>query len=436
MSATTENRPGVSPVVPKVKALACPNCGAPVELRGFAHTLSVVCPSCHSILDASTPALTLLQQVQIRERIQPPLPLGSRGKFENTTYEVIGFQTRDLVNEEGYGWSEYVLFNPYKGFRYLSEYRGHWNYIRVQAAVPEVTKRSGKPAARMEDRTYRHFDHVVAATSYVLGEFPWRVRVGETATVDDYVAQPYMLSSETTEGETVWSRGEYYTSAQMWKIFGVPGAPPPVYGVFANQPSPYAGRIGSAWSLWLWLTVALAALAFTFSLLSSGKEVFRQTYAFAPGSSGEPSFVTDVFQLTGRPSNVQIKIDSNLDNNWAYFNFALINQDSGHGYDFGREVSYYHGRDSDGSWSEGSPHDSVKIAAVPAGNYYLRVEPEMDAKAVPMHYEILIRRDVLTWTWILIAAGLLLVPPIFMSIRSITFESARWRESDYPPSSS
>ncbi len=26
-----------------------------------------------------------------------------------------------------YSWHEYVLFNPYKGFRYLTEYDGHWN---------------------------------------------------------------------------------------------------------------------------------------------------------------------------------------------------------------------------------------------------------------------------------------------------------------------
>ena len=57
------------------------------------------------------------------------------------------------------------------------------------------------------------------------------------------------------------------------------------------------------------------------------------------------------FELTGRTSNVEISIRTDLNNNWAYFNFALINEGTGQDFDFGREVSYY--RDSDGS--EGKP---------------------------------------------------------------------------------
>ena len=49
-------------------------------------------------------------------------------------------------------------------------------------------------------------------------------------------------------------------------------------------------------------------------------------------------------------SNVEVSIRTDLNNNWAYFNFALINEDTGQDFDFGREVSYY--RDSDGSEGE------------------------------------------------------------------------------------
>lgn len=406
-------------------------------MRGFAHTLSVVCPSCHSILDASTPTLTLVQRVQEAQRIQPLIPLGSRGKLENTVYEVIGYQIRDIVGEPGEGWSEYLLFNPYKGFRYISEYRNHWNFIRVLSALPEEgAKAGGKLVIRMLGQKYTHFDHVDAVTSYVLGEFPWQVRVGENARVDDYIAPPYMLSSETTPGEVVWSRGEYYTCEQIWRAFQLPDRVPRNSGVFANQPSPYAGRTASAWRMWLWLMIALFSIALIVGFTSTNKEVFRHLYLFTPGAAGEPSFVTDPFDLQGRPDNIQLDINTNLDNNWAYFNFALINQDTGHGYDFGREVSYYTGTDSDGSWTEGKSRDSVILPNVPPGRYYLRVEPEMDAKATPMQYELVVRRGVPIWTWIWLTALLLLIPPIFIKLRSTAFESKRWRESDYPPSSS
>src|ERR1700712_4696736 len=92
--------PLVAPPVVKPKALYCPNCGGPVELRGFAHTLSVVCPQCLTVLDASSPQLKILQTFQGKQRIQPLVPLGTRGKFGDTQFEVIGFQVREVADEE------------------------------------------------------------------------------------------------------------------------------------------------------------------------------------------------------------------------------------------------------------------------------------------------------------------------------------------------
>ena len=52
----------------------------------------------------------------------------------------------------------------------------------------------------------------------------------------------------------------------------------------------------------------------------------------------------------------------------------------------------------------------------------------MDAKAAPVNYELVVRRGVLTWTWIWLAALLLTIPPIYITIRAISFESRRWRQ--------
>ena len=46
-------------------------------------------------------------------KIQPLIPLGSRGKIRGVVYEVIGFQRRTIqVEGISYSWHEYVLFNP------------------------------------------------------------------------------------------------------------------------------------------------------------------------------------------------------------------------------------------------------------------------------------------------------------------------------------
>ena len=43
------------------------------------------------------------------------------------------------------------------------------------------------------------------------------------------------------------------------------------------------------------------------------------------------------------PATWKSTINTNLINNWAYFNLTLINETTGDAFDFGREVSYYAG---------------------------------------------------------------------------------------------
>lgn len=422
----------VRPPVVKVQALICPNCGGTVELKGFAHTLTVVCAHCLSVLDASTPTLRLLQKIQEAQRRTPSIPLGTRGKFQETLLEFIGFQVRGFESDGTlYEWNEYVLFNPYKGFRYVTEYEGHWNFVTTVKALPVETSAGVKPAMRLQNRTYPHFQRCQAGTIFVMGEFPWRVKVGEVVEVNDFISPPYLLSGETTSDEIVWSRGEYMTGRQVWQCCQLKDSPPPARGIFENQPSPYQGRTSGLWQLSVLMLIALFVVASYFLAFSRNEVVFDQHYSFSSGAAGEPSFVTPVFDLQGHVSNVRLQIGTNLDNNWAYFNFALINEATGQGYDFGREVSYYYGTDSDGSWTEGSKDDSVAIPSVPPGRYYLRVEPEMDKSSRALYYELEVRRDTPSYSYYLLALLLLLIPPAVVAYRSFSFERTRWRESDY-----
>ena len=249
----------------------------------------------------------------------------------------------------------------------------------------------------------------------------------------DFVAPPRMLSSETTGSETTWSLGEYIDGRQVWQMFQLPGSPPRPVGVYENQPSPFGANLKEVWMVCLFFLAALLALLLFFNVFASKDRVFSGSYFFSPRAGQEASFVTDVFELKGRTSNVEFSTRPDLNNNWAYFNYALINTDTNQAFDFGREVSYYFGSDSDGSWTEGGQNDTAMVPSVPSGHYYLRVEPEMDANAAGVTYSISLRRDVPTWSYFLIAALLLLVPPIFLTFRSTGFEQARWRESDYPP---
>jgi hypothetical protein len=433
MSSSTPPLSG--PPMPQVTALNCPTCGAAITLRSFEHAITVVCASCHSILDAKDPHLRVLQQFQAIVGEDPPLiPLGTRGKVRGTEFEVIGFQRRNIKSEGiPYDWHEYLLFNPYKGFRYLTEFQGHWNDISICKDLPVVGQ--GFPAtANYLGEIYRHFQTADANTSYVIGEFPWQVRVGEHASVTDYVRPPRVLSAERTPGEVSWSIGEYMYGQDVWKAFHLPGNPPNAIGVYENQPSPMNADIRRAWTVFAVFAILLVGLMACFDMLARKEPILNRAYQLSPGEPrDEASFVTDVFDLNGRTSNLEVLTSSDVNNNWIYLNYALINEDTGKAWDFGREVSFYSGYDSDGSWSEGAKKDTVVIPSVPAGRYYLRIEPEADPRHPHIDYWVTVRRDVPVLEWYGLAFFALLLPPLAVTWRSMSFERSRWSESDHPP---
>lgn len=414
------------------RTLACPNCGGSVTVRAADRTVNVVCQHCRSVLDARTPALELLQSYESRLEHTPKIPLGTAGTLGGHEWEVIGFQVRSIRAEgRDYPWDEYLLFSPSRGFLYLTEYQGHWNRGETVRGVP-TAMRGTRPGATLDGRSFKHFQRAQAETTFVLGEFPWEVRGGDTVTVSDFVAPPYMLSSEETADETTWTLSEYVPGTEIWKAFGLEGAPPSPRGVYANQPRPAGTRVGSTWAAALVLIILLTVLAMA-RYTSGGRAVSgEQRFDYDPSLPEEQQAqVIGPLELGGRTSSVEVDVGASLENEWAYFDFSLADS-AGRATQFGKELSYYHGVENSERWSEGSRRGSVRIPSVPPGRYLLRVEPQGQQ---PYSYTVNVRRDV-PMGWMYIVAGLLLLlPPALASMRVGMFEAARWSESDYAPSS-
>lgn len=420
-----------------VRALQCPNCGGAVAIRGMAHTLTVVCERCASVLDATDPGLRVIQRFDERMKVRPRIPLGTRGTWRGAPHEVIGFQQRTIiVDGVRYSWYEYLLFNPYHGFRYLTEYHGHWNDVVPARALPNVDL-SARPVATLGGTAFRHFQHASAETTFALGEFPWQARVGDTADVDDFVAPPRILSREQTPGETTWSVGSYVSGKEVWRAFGLPGDPPTPGGVYANQPSPWAQRARGLFGVFHILFLILAVVFAVTMVAARREQVFTGDFSYVPWKRGaEGAFVTEPFELRGHTSNVEVTTETNLDDSWLYLSLALIGEGTGTAYEIGREVSYYSGIDGGERWSEGNRRDRALIPSVPSGRYYLRVEPDgpTDSREI-VGYRLTLRRDVPPVSYFLVTLLLLLVPPLWAFLRNASFEAERWRESDYAPSS-
>ena len=107
--------------VPKAAGLNCPSCGASIALQAQGWAVSVVCGACGAQLDATDENLRVLQYGE-RVTATPRIPLGTRGTWKGAPWDVIGFQVVTITVEgTDYSWTEYVCFNPYRGFLYLSD---------------------------------------------------------------------------------------------------------------------------------------------------------------------------------------------------------------------------------------------------------------------------------------------------------------------------
>jgi hypothetical protein len=415
------------PAPPRVATLACRGCGAPLEIRAPGRSLAVACGGCGAVLDAQDPDFRVIAKYEAQRTVVPKIPLGTRGRFKGQAWEVIGYLARRTsIEGETYTWFEHLLYNPTGGFRWLVEYNGHWTLTKTAAGVPVAG-----PDTFVEylGDSYHHFQTATAEVAHVVGEFPWRVRVGETTTVDDYVLPPAILSRERTGRETTWSVGEYVEPAAVWKAFGRPGAPPDRIGVGAAQPSPYRPHSRTMGLLLAGFVAAAVLIQLAFAMFAQRALVLDAIWEYHPRAAATASVQSEAFTLTGRPSNLVVEISSSLSQSWAYFRLTLVSEDTGTSRTFGRELAYYFGRDSDGSWSEGAPWDRVWLPAVPAGRYLLLVEPESPG---PVNYRVRLTRDVPRALWMWLAMGLLVVPPLAFWWRQWGFEYRRWEESDHP----
>lgn len=214
--------------------LNCPQCGGSLELHAPDAAQRIACPYCGALSDIDKGNLRYLSTLK-RSRIQPLIPMGTTGTFAGTSYTVIGFLVRS-VTEEGvvYRWQEYLLYNPTVGFRWLVHSDDHWNFV-TPVSPGEVDDR--QHFAVYHGKVFRLFQTGLATVRHVIGEFYWKVEVGEQVQTRDLIHPPEALSIETGGGEENDSLGIYVPPAEIEKAFGVHNLRRS-WSIGMNQPAP------------------------------------------------------------------------------------------------------------------------------------------------------------------------------------------------------
>ena len=438
--------------------LNCTQCGGPLELRAPDQSLRVTCPNCGALLDVSHGRLEFMQALQ-PPQTPPIIPIGSVGELEGVRQMVIGFMVRS-VEFEGvrYYWEEFLLYNPQIGFRWLVRSDDNWSY--VQSVAPgDVFHRTGRfggkgDTVQYQGERYKIYQDAIVQVEYVIGEFYWKVAVGEQARAVDYVHPPRMLSmeaslvqlgvEEVTEpttrkksrkvssaptGEINWSLGTYMKRQEVEKVFGVTGLPR-TSKIAPNQLFPHK----TVYKYWGLMLAATFLLGLMFIATGSRTKVFDQTFALQPvaNSEGTQVIFSEPFQLKGR-QNIRVTARSNVDNSWLYLEGDLIDDATGEVQSFSMPVEYYHGVDGGESWSEGSQTPSTHLSAMPAGQYMLRLEVQWEKWQQPATVSVRIDQGVPRILHLFLAMLLVSIIPVFVAIQHFSFEKRRWADSDYSP---
>ena len=341
--------------------------------------------------------------------------MGQRGTLRGQEYQVSGA----LLRRDSTGrWTEYLLFDPSCGYRWLVYDTGHWSF---GVPVEDVSQLEIDASVRYEGRTYRRFRSGTSHVEQVEGKFYWEVHKGNWAYYSDYIAPPFMLTRERSGKEEVWTHLEYIEPADIDAAFGC--ETPPRQWVSANQPNPAGMRLRRI--LPTLIGAHLAAVAIQIDTVVRAREVAFPEARYEFGAAEQ---VFGPYSFSAPHSLNELTASASLNNSWVELDCVLVNAGTGATFDFTDELSYYSGTDSDGAWSEGNGRNTAVLSGIPAGTYNLVVEgfgADQANQPLSQPVTLQLRHDVVPWANFWLTLLTILIYPVWLLYRQRAGEKER-----------
>ena len=280
------------------RALDCPSCGAPLQVK-LDSTRSIVCHQCKAVVDVAAGAGADIAQLNRTHygqdtpglgAVEPLIPLGATGTLalggDALPWQAVGYVERHTLagggeDDEQFFWREYLLYNASAGFAFLVDAEDGWSWVRPITGAPNVRGSS----AQWRGIDYRERERYRGQISYVLGEFYWQLERGAVTDNTDYAGSSATTSNrrlnrEQTRSEAgeevVWSAGQTLGADAVRAAFGLM----PTAG-FAPDIKPVSGRRGAGLAFWFF---GLMLVAMVFGMLRGGRDdcaELKRTYGEA-----------------------------------------------------------------------------------------------------------------------------------------------------------
>jgi predicted RNA-binding Zn-ribbon protein involved in translation (DUF1610 family) len=414
----------------KGKNFTCTACSKHVHIKTYPYAQSCACPSCGTFYSLKD-GMDFKKEKSTKTDGLICLPLGSVGQAEGIQYEVIGYAQKEEQNIYHSKWKEYTLFNPQEGFAFLSEYEGHWIYIREKGDSPVLLNQNDRNFD-FDNEPFQLFNAYNYEVIAARGEFPYNIFDNRNTKVREYISPPEIWIQERDKNEGIsWFFGKHIEPSEIEHSFK-PDTMPYRSGIGAVQPTGYISLPKMIRATFIGILLLLFT-HFFIGLTKNEKVLLSETYSFND-SSDQFSFVTSKFTLDKWRSNLQFTIVAAVSNSWFELGATLVNTVTGKEYSLEKGVEYYYGYSDGESWTEGSTREDAYLTRIPAGTYFLQLQGtrENNLNKIPDFF-VEVAYDVQNVRNVWLAIVLLLLWPVGKYLLIHYNEKRRWSNSPYSP---
>lgn len=362
---------------------------------------------------------------------------GTKLTLKGVDFEVVGL----LKKAEGraYTWQEYYLYNAKVGYRFLTEYQGHWTFLEEIDDKKLIKEQPYDNEAVYDHEYYRLFSDYHASISGANGEFPIDLLKVSKTLVKEYILPPFLITSEKGDSKKDWFKGEYLSVEELDEALQGKIRLPESFGVGVLEP--YKPRV--RFTELMQISVVAVVILLIIQVYSSKSElVFEKNFytetvnemrTVGSGYDSSKVYISPSFQLKNGNANVEFTLDATVDNNWLETDIVLVNDKTGDEYNVSMGVEFYSGIEDGESWTEGDHETNSLIEKVPEGFYHLEISPSTTFPNLVSNFTLRVHRGVAVYGGFLLILLLLSIYPAISYYQEKTFEYRRWQSSDYSP---
>jgi len=225
----------------RVTSVECPNCGGDLPIISE-RAERIVCQYCGTASDLAQGHLSALGPAP-KPPIMPMIPIGAEGNLRGNRVVCCGFVIRSCwVDGEVFSWREYLLFAGERvGYQWLIEDSGQWQHVTPLEAGEILD--SGHTAIFRGQQYALGNPPVTANVDYVIGEFYWKVEIGEQVEAAELGGPGGKISREKTRTEVNYS---FCTPISPHEVFGAFGLAAPAGAGMAMAPMGDGGGGGAS----------------------------------------------------------------------------------------------------------------------------------------------------------------------------------------------